>query len=57
MTDAQVISLSLMFMVGWMGVFPLIENPSRRVRIACWVWVCFWCAPSLIALWLKGVMG
>jgi len=57
MTDAQVISLSLMFMVGWMGAFPLIENHSRKVRIACWVWVCFWCAPSLIALWLKGVMG
>ncbi len=57
MNESQVLSLIFMFMVGWMGAFPLIEKPSRRVRIACWAWVCLWCAPPLIILWLKGVMG
>jgi hypothetical protein len=57
MSEAQAASLSLMVLVGWIGVIGLIEARSLSARIACWAWIIFWSAPPLVLLWLKGVMG
>jgi len=58
-TDAQVICLSIMFVIGYGGVFglPSWEERSFRQRMAIIAWLVFWLGPPMYFIWTKGVMG
>ncbi len=60
MTDAQLVSLWMMFLIGVFPLLPLFahgEEMQRFWRIAIPVWSIFWTAPPLLLLWIRGVFG
>jgi hypothetical protein len=57
MTPSQQICLSLMFLIGGMGLCFLDEGLSRRKRLILIAWAIFWLGPPLYFIWTKGVLG
>ena len=59
MNDGQVICLSIMFVIGYCGVFGVSnwQERSFRYRMAIIAWLVFWLGPPLYFIWTKGVLG
>lgn len=72
MTDAQILSLFMMLLIGFFSVPVLCSKDwrigsdmvlysgyvySKKWRIAAAIWLVFWWLPPLLLLWVKGVFG